>query len=145
MKATPTGAKLLYDGLAGTPGLTVSRNYSPLEYSDENDAAIFMLALNVGTFAASAQLYLEPMERLANRGNRVIATLHWEDDEKPEHTQELDKRWHVKLGYDAKQKWLYFTDAADWRVLDATATESSPSNAISKGEYRPVCGEPRLR
>jgi hypothetical protein len=118
MKATPEGAKLLYDGLAGTRGLSVSRNYSPIEYSDESNAAILLLGIKATTFGEAAQPYIEPLERLAKRGNRVIAALSWDDEEKkPEHVVELEKRWHLKLDYDAKKKWLYIADAGDWRVL----------------------------
>jgi hypothetical protein len=118
MKATPTGAKLIFDSLSRTPGLAVSRNFSPLEYSDESNAAIFILAIDANAFAAAAQPYLDPLERLANRGNRVVAALDWEGDDKPKHVGELDKRWHVKLGFDKNRKQLYFGDAADWHVLD---------------------------
>jgi len=118
MKATPAGAKLLYDSLARTPGVAVSRNYSPLEYSDESHAAILLLAINANVFAGAPEPYIEPLERLANRGNRVVAALTWESDEKPEHVQELEKRWHIKFGFDKDQKWLYFAEAPDWRVLD---------------------------
>ena len=118
LRAGPSGAKLLYDSFARTPGLTVSRNYARLEYSDESNATIFLLALNAGPFGSSPEVYIDPIERLCNRGNRVVATLRWEGDEKPEHVEELDKRWRVKFGYDTAKKWLYFTDAPGWRVLD---------------------------
>jgi hypothetical protein len=119
MKATPDGAKLLYDSLAQTAGLTVSRNYFPLEYFDKSDATVLLLRLNAEVFGSSQQLFLAPIERLANRGNRVVAALHWEGDKGPDGMTELDKRWHVKLGYDKAQKWLYITDATDWRVIDS--------------------------
>jgi hypothetical protein len=123
MKASPTGAKLLFESLARTPGLSVSRNYSPIEFSDESNAAIFLLAINANVFAGAAQPYLDPIERLANRGNRVVASLNWEDRDKPEHVEELAKRWHVKLGFDKDQKWLYVADAGDWRVLDRSGSK----------------------
>jgi len=123
LKASSSGAKLLFDGLSRTPGLTVRRNESPLEYSDENNAAIFVLAINANAFGSAAQPYLDPLERLANGGNRVVAALNWEGEDKPEHVEELEKRWHVKLGYDKDQKWLYFADAADWRVLDRAGSK----------------------
>jgi len=124
MKATPTGAKLLYDSLARTPGLSVSRNYSPIEYSDESNAAILILALDADLFARAAQPYLDPLETLANRGNRVVASLNWGGRDKPEHAEELEKRWHVKLGFDKDQKWLYFADAPGWRVVDRAGPRS---------------------
>jgi hypothetical protein len=118
LKASPTGAKLLYDSLASAPGLIVSRNYSPLEFSDENHAAIFLLAINPNLFAGAAQPYLEPIERLANHGNRIVASMSWDGPKKPESVEAIEKRWHVKLAFDADRKWLYFAAAADWRVLD---------------------------
>ena len=106
LRASPNGAKLLYDSLARTPGVTVSRNYLPLGYLEESNAAIFLLALNADMFDGP-EPYLDPIERLAKRGNRVVATLDWEGPRKPEHVGELEKRWHVKLDFDAHQKWLY--------------------------------------
>jgi hypothetical protein len=118
LRASPDGAKLLYDSLSRTPGVTVARNYSPLEYSDESNATLFLLGLNASLFAAAREPYVGTAERLASRGNRVVIALQWQGDKKPEHVEELDKRWHVKFGFDAGQKWLYFADAPDWRVLD---------------------------
>jgi hypothetical protein len=119
MKATPLGAKLLYDGLSRTPGIAVSRNYFPLEYLDASNATIVLLRLNAAVFGSAPQTFLDPIERLANRGNRVVAALYWEAEKGPEKLPELDKRWHVKLQFDAKQKWLYITEAPGWRVLES--------------------------
>jgi hypothetical protein len=118
LRASPSGAKLLYDSLARTSGVSVSRNYFPLEYLEESNATIILLALNAGEFGGAPQSYIDTAEHLASRGNRVVAALHWEGDKLPEHVEGLDKRWHVKLGYDKEKKWLYFTAAPDWRILD---------------------------
>src|ERR1035438_4391593 len=80
LRASPDGAKLLYDSLARTPALTVTRNYFPPEYLDASHATIFFLALNAGELAAQPESY----ERLANRGNRVVAALAWEGRDKPQ-------------------------------------------------------------
>lgn len=114
MKATPTGAKLLYESLARTPGVTVSRNYFPLEYLEASNATIFFLALNVNQFAGESEAY----ERLAKHGNRVVAGLEWGwGNDKPRLIEELEKRWHVKFGFEHPQT-VYFTEATGWRVLD---------------------------
>jgi len=122
MKASADGAKLLYDSLSRTPGITVSRNYFPLEYLEESQATILLLALNGSAFAAGPQPYLDNLERLANSGNRVVAALQeWEGREKPEHAEELEKRWHVQYGFDPDEHHphrLYIAGAPDWRVLD---------------------------
>ena len=118
LKASPTGAKLFYDSLSRTPGLTVTRNYSPLVYSDESDAAIFLLAVNAGVFGGAVQTYVDPLERLANRGNRVVVSMTWDGLKKPEIAEAIEKRWHIKIAYDTPRKRLYFSAADDWRVLD---------------------------
>ena len=125
LRASPEGAKLLYDGLSRTPGMTVARNYFPLEYLEESHAAIFLLALNAGQFAAGPEPYVGEVERLANGGNRVVAALDWSPGavRGPEHAGELEKRWHVKFGFDTKQTGLYFTEAPDWRVLDRAGSK----------------------
>lgn len=117
LRAGPEGAKLLYDGLSRTPGVTVSRNYFPLEYLEASHATIFLLALNAEQFGAEPEPYLGALERLANGGNRVVAALDWSPSavRGPEHAEELLKRWHVKFGFDGG---LYFTEAPDWSVLD---------------------------
>jgi hypothetical protein len=124
MKASPGGAKLLYDSLSRISGVTVVRNYFPLEYLDEGHATILILAIDPNLFGGLPEPYLAQIERIAKRGNRVVAALAWEGEKKPERMAELDKRWHVKLGFDPGQKWLYFTDAPDWRVLDSAGAKT---------------------
>lgn len=114
MRASPDGAKLLYESLSRTPGVTVSRNYFPLEYFEESNATIFLLAINVDQFANESESY----ERLAKRGSRVVAGLEWGwGNDKPQHIEDLEKRWHVKFGFEDPQI-AYFTQAADWRILE---------------------------
>jgi len=114
MRASPDGAKLLYESLSRTPGVTVSRNYFPLEYFEESNATIFLLAINVDQFASESESY----ERLAKRGSRVVAGLEWGwGNDKPQHIKDLEKRWHVKFGFEDPQI-AYFTQAADWRILE---------------------------
>jgi len=121
LRSSPEGAKLLYDSLSRTPGIVVTRNYLPLEYLEESGATIFLFALDAEQFAADPDPYLDSVERLAKRGNRVVAALRWESSRKPIRTGELDHRWHVKFGFDAGEKQehhLYFSEAPGWRVLE---------------------------
>jgi len=121
LRSSPTGAKLLYDSLSRTPGVSVARNYLPLGYLEETNATIFLFALDAGEFAADPEPYLDIVERLAKRGNRVVAALKWEGNRKPSRAGELDHRWHVKFGFDGGEKQehhLYFSEAPEWRVLD---------------------------
>jgi hypothetical protein len=123
MKASPKGAKLLYDSLSQTPGLSIGRNFSPLEYSDESDAAIVVLAIDAREFTTDPEPELDTFERLARRGNRVVVAMgDWEPwRQPPGRLDALVKRWHVKFGADAAIKAphpIYFAEAPDWRVLD---------------------------
>lgn len=121
LRSNPDGAKLLYDSLARTPGMVVTRNFLPLDYIEESNATIFLFALDAGAFAADPEPYLDTVERLAKRGNRVVVTLKWESAYQPAHAGELDQRWHVKFGLDGgenQEHRLYFSEAPEWRVLD---------------------------
>jgi hypothetical protein len=120
MKATPDGAKLLYESLAHTPGMIVSRNFSALEYSDESHAAYLFLAINPLLLPS---MYLDPLEHLADRGNRVVIALNWDSPKSPDVPGEIDKRWHVKLGFDNNHRVLYISSAPDWRVLRRSGDE----------------------
>jgi hypothetical protein len=117
LRAGPSGAKLLYDSLSRTPGLTAARNYFPLSYVDDTNSTIFFLALGPGELIDQPETY----ERLANRGNRVVAALDWKGGEKPKRLAEIEKRWHIQFGFDPDQKHphpLYFAEAPEWQVLE---------------------------
>ena len=121
LRTDPAGAKLLFDSLARTPGLTVSRSYQPIAVLEEKGAAIFLLGLDPAQFANSEETYLKPIEQLAKRGNRVVAAMDGSAWEQPAHAAELEHRWHVRFGVDKKKDHvhhLYFAEATDWQVLD---------------------------
>ena len=117
MRAGPDGAKLLYESLARTAGVTVARNYLPLEYMEGSDAAVLFLDLNLAELLADP----EPLERLANSGARVLITFGWTAKEKPSKSEDLEKKWRFRFGFDSGPKSrhrLYFADSPEWRVLD---------------------------
>ena len=121
LSSRPDGSKLLYDSLSRTPGVVVSRNFFPLDYLAETQATVFLFALDAEDFATNPKLHLDEVESLAKRGDRVVAALRWKGSKKPEKTEDLDKRWHVKFGFDPEEKHphrLYFSDAPGWRVID---------------------------
>jgi hypothetical protein len=121
LRTDPAGAKLLYDSLALTPGLTVARNFEPLDAIGEATAAIFLLSLFPDQFGASEDPYLKTIERLAARGNRIVVAMDFSWRGRPEEVAELERRWHVRFGVDAEKSHvhhLYFAEARDWQVLD---------------------------
>ena len=121
MRASPDGAKLLYDSLARTPGVSVARSFTPLDYIDGPPATVILLALEAGIFAAEPDDNLQDIEKLAGRGHRVVVGLKWEGEKAPEHAEGLAKRWHLKYALDPDKKHAHrfsFADAADWSVVE---------------------------
>lgn len=120
MRASPEGAKLLYDALSQTPGVTVSRNYFPLAYLDNRDTTILFLALNLGDLAQEPKQY----ERLARRGNRLVMALAWESKEKPKSIEDLEKRWIIKF---TLGNGVHF-QSSEWLSLEHGAIERNFEN-----------------
>ena len=120
LRSDPLGARLLFDSLARLPGMTVARNYFPLQFVEENGATVLLLALNPEAFTA-AEPNLQTMERLAGRGNRVVAAMNAEPLDHAPRAGALESRWHVRFGFDSNKRHarhLYFVEANGWRVLD---------------------------
>lgn len=122
LRTDPRGAKLLFDSLAGVPGLTLVRSYLPLDLLEEDHATIILLGLDPNRFASDPELYLRPIERLAGRGNRIVAALQPPDGVTGPRTDALESAWHVKLVVDATRRRVYalhFSQAEGWKVLEA--------------------------
>jgi hypothetical protein len=121
LRADPAGSKLLYDTLALTPGIKVSRNYLPLDSLDQTGATVFLLASNPGAF--DNEPYLKTIESLAGRGNRVAAAMDWQFPDAPS-GKELNRLWHVRFAVDPDKHHthhLYFAEATGWQVVDQVA------------------------
>ncbi|HTS25284.1 MAG TPA: DUF4350 domain-containing protein [Bryobacteraceae bacterium] len=119
LRTDPKGTRLLFDSLANLPGVTVARNYLPLEVLADN-GAVFLLGLSPGSFGEDVE-GLERIEALARRGHRVVAAMAPPADYTELMALALDRAWHVKFGADSEYRHvhrLYFTDAPDWNVLD---------------------------
>src|SRR6266571_4015009 len=61
LRTDPRGAKLLFESLAGLPGLTLVRCYLPLDLLAEDHATIILLGLDPNRFAADPEPYLQPI------------------------------------------------------------------------------------
>jgi hypothetical protein len=126
LRADPKGAKLLLDSLARIPGVSAERSYLPLEFLPDdfltgNQATVLLLGLDPETFAKDPAPYLKSIEKLAARGNRVVAALQWDPDNQLPRADALAALWQVSFGLDPHQKhpYLYFAEAKDWAVLEA--------------------------
>jgi hypothetical protein len=117
LRSDPMGAKLLFDGLAGIPGLRVERNYLPLEYLPAHGAAVLLLGMGTDSLAGDLQV----LERTADRGNRVVIALKLPSEGPLPDTKALESAWHVRLDTDAvrgRVHRFYFAESKEWRVLD---------------------------
>jgi len=122
LRTDPRGARLLFDSLAALPGLTLVRSYLPLDLLAEDHATIILLGLDPNRFAADPDAYLHPIERLAGRGNRIVAALQPPQGATGPRTDALERAWHVKLVIDARRQRVYalhFSQAEGWKVLEA--------------------------
>lgn len=114
LRSNPSGAKLLYDSLSRTPGIEVARNYLPFDYLDEKQSTILLLGVNDAELGAGSDRYMDNVERLANRGSRVVVSLVSRGERVPFGAAEVEKRWHFQFAVD---HGLYFREAPGWHVL----------------------------
>src|ERR1700693_5289970 len=63
LRADPSGAKLLFEALSHTPGITASRNYLPLDGFTETSAAVVLLGVQPGSFTTDSEMQ-QRLERL---------------------------------------------------------------------------------
>jgi hypothetical protein len=119
LRADPAGTRLLYDSLAGMPGVQVERNYLPLESLSGTNQTILLLALAPDRFDS------ETMEHAASRGNRVVVSLtpKWLGD--PGARFQF-RRWHLQFGVDSRRKGahrLYFATAPGWTEMERVGSK----------------------
>lgn len=121
LRSDPKGAKLLLDSLARVPGVSAGRNYLPLDFLPDNHATVLLLGLDPESFAREPIPYLKSIEKLASRGNRVVAALENDPDSRLPLGEALAVMWQVRFGLDPGQKhpYLYFAEAKDWDVIES--------------------------
>ena len=122
LRTDAQGAKLLLDSLVRIPGLSVERSFLPLEFLQEDRATVLLLGLNPESFAKDPDPYLQSIQKLAARGNRIVAALEMDSDAETPRAGALENMWHVRFGRDSKRKrssLLYFAEAPDWKVLES--------------------------
>jgi len=127
LRTDSQGAKLLLESLARIPGLSVERSFLPLAFLQEDRATVLLLGLNPESFAKDPDPYLQSIEKLAARGNRIVAALEidsgaMDSDAATPRADALESLWHVRFGRDSKRKHsslLYFVEATNWKVLES--------------------------
>jgi hypothetical protein len=113
LRADPSGAKLIFDSLARLPGLTVVRNFMPLQNLAVNGTTVVILGLHDSDF--------EVIEKLAKSGARVVAALR--EDWKPgqKESDNIFKHWQVRIAVDPEKEHsshLYFSEAQGWSPME---------------------------
>ncbi len=112
LRADPSGAKLLFDSLARLPGLTVARNFLPLQNLTASGSTVVLLALRDSD--------LDVIEKLAKGGARVVAALKEDWTPAPAASDEIFKQWQVRLAIDSEKDGasrLYFSEAHGWKPM----------------------------
>jgi hypothetical protein len=118
LRADPDGAKLLFDSLARLPGLTVTRNFMPVQSLTSES-----LAPDESTVVLLGLHEIDPaeLEQLANRGHRVVAALREDWRPEPKESDEIFKQWQVRIEVDTEKDHaypLYFSKAQGWNPME---------------------------
>ena len=125
LRSDPKGAKLLLDSLVRIPGVSAERSYVPFDYLPGDHTTVLLLGIEPEAFAKDPDPYLARIEKFAARGNRVVAALQHDPDEKLPKAESLAALWKVRLGLseDQNHATLYFAQAGGWQVLEAVGDE----------------------
>jgi hypothetical protein len=123
LRAGPEGGKLLFDSLARVPGVSVERNYLPIEFSSVRDATVFLLGVAPESLDDVDET-LKPIEKLAGRGNRIVLGLRYEAGPGTLKAEDLEKQWGVRYATDTDRthaRHLYFAEAKGWTAMESGA------------------------
>lgn len=115
LRSDPVGSKLLFDSLAGLPGLRVERNYLPPEYLPAHGAAVLFLGSSL------AAVNWKDFERVAAPGNRIVLALRLTKPPQAPEIKQLRDAWHIRIDEDplkGRAHPFFFGDAPGWRVVD---------------------------
>ena len=133
LRSDPMGAKALYDSLALLPGVSVTRNFRPLERLTCTGCTVFLFGLEPFAFERLTDDKFQELENVAKGGARVVIAMRPVRRLTPpkagavppkKDPQTIEKRWGVAFGYIAsetpdveerrgsmpKQTALYFLD-----------------------------------
>src|SRR5690242_18924950 len=73
LRSDPLGSRLLFESLGRLPGLTVTRNYLPLEFFSGKPSTILLLGVNPSQLHAAE--FVQLIKRVSGRGHRVVIAL----------------------------------------------------------------------
>lgn len=117
----PSGAKLLWEGLARTAKISQQRSYRPLEEMHLTGRSVFYLGVAPNSLLYADETFFRTAERVANDGNRLILGITDDtigSDEKDRKDPLLSKRWNVRLIQSKAKDHLVSIEAhSPWQPL----------------------------
>ena len=112
LQAGPGGAKLLFEALAKTGRVQVSRDYLPMGEAKLTGAAVFYLGVTPDALRAAPTDVLSKFEHIATSGNRlIIGIAGGKTPVKWSASPALQKRWGIRVSDDGT---LAAKDPAAW-------------------------------
>ncbi len=116
LRTDAEGSKLLFDALSHIDGLSVERNYLPLAYLNDPPGTVLLLGLHLPSLNRD---FLQLVEELARRGNRVIVSINFDASESQAEHGPLNEIWHIDwtIGPE-RDSGLWFSRADGWDVID---------------------------
>ncbi len=123
LRTDPMGAKLLYDSLSTLAGITVERSYVPMALLPRDGVALLLLGIDPDHIGADREGWIQPIEEIAGRGNRVVMALGLGEGAKEADANALDTFWHAPLALGDPTKHeprLYFSAAPGWNTIEET-------------------------
>jgi hypothetical protein len=123
LNSGPEGAKLLFDTLANTRLLAVSRNYLPFSQWRPSASTIFLFSLTGADLDLAKKEYLVELETLARANNRLLLCIRDESVETKRDTKQaslIETRWGIQvfkkeneLTLDADSSWQRLSGVQD--------------------------------
>ena len=120
LRTDPMGAKLLYDSLSALPGLTVERSYVPMALLPQDGVTLLLLGIDPDHIG---EAWIQPVEDLARRGNRVAVALELSEGANEVDAKALATFWHAPLALGDRSKHeprLYFSVVPGWNTIEET-------------------------
>ena len=108
LRSDPLGAKALHDSLALLPGISVTRNFRPLERLACIGCTVFLFGLEPFDFEHQTDEHFKELEKVATGGARVVIAMRPVRRLSPpkpgavaakKDPPTIEKRWGVAFGY----------------------------------------------
>jgi len=114
LRSDPAGAKLIFESLRRLPGVTVARNYLPLDRVSDRDSTRDSTMVMLGVDPAVPDPH--SLEEFTERGNRLVIAFVQAPEVAP--LSPLEKAWGIRYS----RAHLYFSDAPHWEILERSGT-----------------------